>query len=236
MERAAGLHEERAKQVWEIALQSLVKLLFYSEVSHPYSNAPLRAIHLAEKLLSSVALCYMKIFIILASSAISLQAFSQVDKAANTKDTRGNTVHYLSRTDAEKILGQPATLTESTVEKSSNVAKYNCTFTANDSMAAGNRTAHLYYAIELYYNEASAKNVYAGIFAQNAAMPNLKKQGGLGDEALLHTDNQNFALLIVRKGAKILRLKVNRLTKRTSERELLAVAANQLSGLTKPAY
>jgi hypothetical protein len=54
-------------------------------------------------------------------------------------------------------------------------------------------------------------------------MPDLKKTN-IGDKALLHTDNNNFDLIIVRKNSKMIRLKVNKLTNLTSAKELLTTA------------
>ena len=46
----------------------------------------------------------------------------------------------------------------------------------------------------------------------------------MGDEALQHSDNENFNMIIVRKGNKIVRLKVNKITGLTSAAALLATA------------
>jgi len=130
----------------------------------------------------------------------------------------------LNKTDAEKILGQPATLTENTIEEKDDAVKYRCTYTATKNEAATGKTGNLYYMFEKYTNETSAKIVYAGIVAQNSNMPNFKTLNSIGDEALRHTDNENFDMIIVRKGDMILRLKVNKLTAFTSVTDLQTVA------------
>lgn len=130
----------------------------------------------------------------------------------------------LNKTDAEKILGQAVTLTETTTEEKDNAIKYRCTYTATKKEAATGKTGNLYYMFEKYNDEASAKLVYAGIVAQNNNMPNFKTLTGIGDEALRHTDNENFDMIIVRKGNKLLRLKVNKLTALTSIKNLQVIA------------
>ena len=60
----------------------------------------------------------------------------------------------------------------------------------------------------------------ADILKQNENMPGLKKLNKIGDQAFLHTDNKNFLIIISRKGNKIVRLKVNKLTSMTSLNEL----------------
>jgi len=133
-------------------------------------------------------------------------------------------ISCLNKADAEKILGQPATLTENTTEEKDNAVKYRCTYTATKSEATTGKTGHLYYMFEKYVSQASAKVVYAGILAQNRNMPNFKTLNSIGDEALRHTDNENFDMIIVRKDDKILRLKVNKLTALTSIKNLQIIA------------
>jgi len=46
----------------------------------------------------------------------------------------------------------------------------------------------------------------------------------LGDEAMRHTDIENFDLIIIRKGNKLIRLKINKLTSLTDTSELKMIA------------
>jgi len=135
-----------------------------------------------------------------------------------------NSLTCLEKADAEKILGQPARITENTTEKTDSSAKYRCTYTADRTEASSGKLGHVYYMFETYRSENVSKKVYTQIFSQNASMPHLDTIKNLGDEALRHTDNENFDMIIVRKGNKIVRIKVNRLTKMTSAFELLVVA------------
>ncbi len=160
-----------------------------------------------------------KLSINLAFLSLSLISCGQ----SATTSTNNPSLSCLDKTDAEKILGQPARLTENTTEKKDNVVKYRCTYTATEKEAGTRKTGHLYYMLEKYNNESSAQNVYAGIVAQNKDMPNLKALNNIGDEALRHTDNQNFDMIIARKGNKIIRLKVNKLTAMTSVNDLQIV-------------
>src|SRR5689334_8752928 len=95
------------------------------------------------------------------SGLLYFRGYSQSAKQQNSLDIDNAPTHYISQTDAEKILGQPALLTESSVEKNDNGNKYRYTFTAKDSTTAGNRTAHLYYMLEVYNDEGSAKKTFA---------------------------------------------------------------------------
>ena len=83
------------------------------------------------------------IVIIFTLVLISFYGCSQANKQVHTTNTSDTSAHYISQMDAEKILGQPVSLTESSVEKKENAAKYRYTYTANDSTKTDNRTAHL---------------------------------------------------------------------------------------------
>jgi hypothetical protein len=57
-------------------------------------------------------------------------------------------------------------------------------------------------------------------------MPGLYPLKGFGDEAIIQTDTDHFQLIIVRKSEKIIRMKVNKVTKTTSIEELKRVTKN----------
>jgi hypothetical protein len=61
------------------------------------------------------------------SALLYLQDCSQVNKQDKNSDVSNAFVHYISLTDAEKILGQSATLTDSSVERKDNAVKYRYT-------------------------------------------------------------------------------------------------------------
>jgi hypothetical protein len=48
----------------------------------------------------------------------------------------------------------------------------------------------------------------------------IKEINSIGDEGFLHTDGKNFDLIIVRKQNKIIRIKINKITKTTSREQL----------------
>ncbi|MCJ7935531.1 MAG: hypothetical protein MUW56_18385 [Chryseobacterium sp.] len=126
----------------------------------------------------------------------------------------------LAQADAEKILGQTAKLTESSSENKNGVTKFRCTYTANTIDPKTSKTGNLYYLLEEFENVDSSQKAYSDILGQNENMPGLKKLNEIGDQAFLHTDDENFLMIISRKDNKILRLKVNKLTSMTSLNEL----------------
>jgi hypothetical protein len=133
-------------------------------------------------------------------------------------------LNCLNQADAEKILGQAASLTENRMEEKDNAVKYRCTYTAIQMETVTGKTGHLYYMFEKYKNDSLAKKVFDDIKFQNTNMANFNVLHNIGDDAIRHTDNENFDMIIVRKGSKIIRLKVNKLTRMTSATDLQLVA------------
>jgi hypothetical protein len=121
--------------------------------------------------------------------------------------------------DAEKILGEPAHLTDSALD----VSMYTCTYMANSLDSKSGKTGNIYVMIEDYSEIESAKKTYSGIMEANRKN-GITELNGLGDEAYFHTDHQNFYFILARKGKKMLRMKVNKITSQTSLDEFNRVA------------
>ncbi len=147
--------------------------------------------------------------------------FGQTGKHAETSGDKY--ICRISRTDAEKILGQHSRLSNSSVETKNKSREYKYTYTANETEAGTGKLGHLYYMFEQYNDEESAIKVYNEIFEQNSRSAGFGRLSNMGDQALIHTDHENFKLIILRKGNKIIRLKVNRLTRLTSSEAMLSV-------------
>jgi hypothetical protein len=125
--------------------------------------------------------------------------------------------------DAEKILGEKAHLTDSNQNNKSNVSIYQCTYKSDSADAKTGKTGAIYVMIEDYSEIESAKKTYSGIMESNRKN-GITELDGLGDEAYFHTDNQNFYFVLVRKGNRMLRMKVNKITSVTSLEEFNRVA------------
>ena len=125
----------------------------------------------------------------------------------------------LPKSDVEKILGLPADETESKTFTEDNVLQHKCSWKATRE----DLNSNLYYLDEEYNNVESAHKVFEDIVVSNRNNPG-QTHPDIGDEAWLHSDGTNFCLLMVRKGNKIIRMKVNKLTKDTSLDEMKRVA------------
>ena len=125
----------------------------------------------------------------------------------------------LPKTDVEKILGLPAYQTETKTFKENNVLQHKCSWKATQE----DLNSNLYYLGEEYDTDESAHEVFKDIVESNRQNPG-QSYPDIGDEAWLHSDGTNFCLLMVRKGNKMIRMKVNKLTKDTSVDEMKRIA------------
>jgi hypothetical protein len=144
-------------------------------------------------------------------------------------DTSGP-AYLLSLNDAEKIIGVPAHLKDSASIIKDNVTIFNSTFTANAWEKSTGKTANIYFMYEQYPFDTAAKRVFTSIKRSNQNH-GIKVLHDLGDEAYFHSDNQNFYFIMVRKGSKMIRMKVNKITSSTSLDSFYLIANKITSSL-----
>ena len=147
-------------------------------------------------------------------------------RMANTGEIQGMDLqpYCLTKIDAENILGQTAALTDSMSRNKGSISIFQCTYTANDKDADTGKLGAVYFMVEHYNNPSSAKEKYQSFKISNQNSPGFQLFGDIGDEAWFLTDEENFCLLVVRKNDKMLRLKVNKLTSKTSVKTFHEVA------------
>jgi len=131
--------------------------------------------------------------------------------------------------DAEKILGEPAHLVDSVSTMSGVASKtsvndsvlhikrtassYRCAYEANAKDKKTGRTGKVYFLIEQYPNISSAVTVYSYYKRSNETHPGFKEFHDLADEGW--TGNSPVSVYM-RKGNKIVGVKVNKMTNNTS--------------------
>jgi len=154
----------------------------------------------------------------LAVLSITLSGFEKGDDLL--KDRRYAASHEcLTQANAERILGLPAKAMEHSTKERGGVTQFSCTYTAVDK--AANKTSNLYYVYEEYKTPESAHAAYEEMVSSNASMPGQTKIDSIGDETWLHTDRGNFDLVMSRKKNHMVRIKVNKITSKTSLQALL---------------
>jgi hypothetical protein len=133
----------------------------------------------------------------------------------------GEPCSCLSEAEASRILGQPVERMESTVaEREGGVERFTCIFTATTEDPKTHKKGNLYYMLEVYADSAAAHKTYTEIVASNVHMPGQHTLANLGREAWEHTDRENFYLVLVRERNMLLRIKINKLTSMTSQKDL----------------
>ena len=124
--------------------------------------------------------------------------------------------HQLSLEEAESILGEPAILKERKSDTLNEMYTSKSTFTAKEIDAKTQKQGILYYMFERYKTEEEARKTIQTFIKSNKKHKGFELLTAYGDEAFFHTDKQNFCLIVVRKDNKMIRLKVNKVTSKTS--------------------
>ena len=125
----------------------------------------------------------------------------------------------LTLADAEKIMGEPAKLTCNTFIKKGDTLEYKCDYTALSQDPMTGKTGKLYFMYEIYGEIAAAAKAYAAIYQANSRHEGVEVVFGLGNEAYYHSDRTGFYFFLVRKNEKMFRLKLNKVTSRSSVAE-----------------
>ena len=136
-------------------------------------------------------------------------------KSNTQKDSFFNRI-YFSQSDAEKILGEKAYLSDKSTSTNNDTLEWKCAYTAQSKDQTQGRPGVIYFMIEQYSKELAAKNAYNAIKVANQNHEGVKTLQNIGDEAYFHSDNENFYFILVRKGKLMFRIKVNKITSKTS--------------------
>jgi hypothetical protein len=134
-------------------------------------------------------------------------------------------------TDAEKIMGEPLHLTDSSTENKTGVVTSKVQYSARTINKQLNRPNTLYCMMEFYSNESSAKATYASIKKSNENHEGIKVLSGIGDEAYFHSDYENFYFILARKNNAVFRMKVSKITEKTSLPAFNAFAEKTVASL-----
>ena len=157
--------------------------------------------------------------------SIDTNSRAEVNHPLSTTDIR----NLFTLSDAEKILGEPAHLTDtgSTIpgvaskhSVNDSVAPikreaftYRCAYEANAKDKKTGKTGIVYFVIEQYSQVSSATTVYSYYKRSNENNPGFKELHDLGDEAWF---GNSPLFVYVRKGNRLFVMKVNKMTSLTS--------------------
>ena len=157
-----------------------------------------------------------------------VQEQSKKDSLIETIDNQGAKPTALGNlftlTDAEKIIGQSAHLTDSSTKDDGDVLIYRCSYKANVEEVKTQKTGAVYFLVEQYNQISSAEKKYSSIKTANENHEGVKVLDDMGDEAYYHSDGENFYFIMVRKGTRVFNMKVNKITSTTSLDEFNLIA------------
>jgi hypothetical protein len=111
---------------------------------------------------------------------------------------------FFTRQNASKILEGEVTWT-GTDATESELKKWTCTFVSKEA-ADGPK---LYFGLHRFASADKAREEFDAIVQSNKNHAGFEKWVGIGDDALVHTDGANFQFVMVRKGIRSFRIKVN---------------------------
>lgn len=111
---------------------------------------------------------------------------------------------FFTRHNASKIIGSDVTWTGSD-SADSEPKKWTCTFVSKES-ADGPR---VYFGLHRFSSIDKAREEFDGIVLSNKNHTGFERWAGVGDDAIVHTDGSNFQFVMVRKGIRSFRIKVN---------------------------
>lgn len=111
---------------------------------------------------------------------------------------------FFTRQNAEKILGTEVTWT-GTDATEAEPKKWTCTFTSKQNPGG----PKLYFGLHRFTSSDKAREEFNSIAESNKDHAGFEKLEGIGDQAIAHSDGSNFQLVVVRKGIRSFRIKVN---------------------------
>lgn len=149
-----------------------------------------------------------------------IKSDSDTTKAENTSKPLNE---LFTIKDAEKILGEPAHLLDSSTSIVTNVTRFQSAYKANIEDPESRKTGAIYLLFEDYSTVDAANEKYD--FTKTANQDHgIKTLENLGDEAYFHSDNINFYFIMIRKGNKVMNMKVNKITNFTSLDDFNSIA------------
>ena len=153
------------------------------------------------------------------NSADNIASFS-TDTIPATKSSAQNKPFlqrdYFIKSDAELILGEKAYLSDSSSAIKKDTLEIKRAYTANSEDLKTGKTGVIYFMIEEYSQEASAREAYHFFKKANEKHEGVRTVYNMRDEAYFHSDGTNFYFILVRKGNIMFRMKVNKITSHTS--------------------
>jgi hypothetical protein len=145
-------------------------------------------------------------------------------QSENLSDSSLRSSNFISLSDAERILGQPAHLKDSLHKRTGGYLRYQFNYKANAKDTVTGETASLFFGIEEYKQASEAARAYALIKKENEKSSAVSELKQMGDEGILVKDALNFPFIMIRKNNRVYKFKLHNVISNTSLDELQSVA------------
>jgi hypothetical protein len=142
---------------------------------------------------SVLAVAVMMFVAMSCSSPGGSSSFAMEVEQTDTLIAPGN---LLTIQDAERILGEPAYVVDSSAGGDSNLRTWHLAYKAKAVDPRTKRNGAVYYLLEQYQDAPAAHSKYQSIKKANEAHGIIIRHD-LGDEAYFHTDNSNFYFIML---------------------------------------
>ena len=139
-------------------------------------------------------------------SILFLSADAGIAKTSVPTAFKSVACDFFTHDNAMKVLGSQSIGTDGGMTENAEGRSWKCTFTPNDG---GESSPRLYFMIMKSPSEEAAKNSFQVIRDSNKMHNGFEEWSGIADEAIAHSDAPNFHFVMVRKGLKTIRIKVN---------------------------
>jgi hypothetical protein len=126
--------------------------------------------------------------------------------------------HKITMDQAQSILGEKCKLIDQTNANDENGHRFSSTYLVEE-----NKSKALFYVFESFKNYSLAKIKFIEFYEGNMNKKRFEELDSDGDQAFFLSDNENFALLIIRKNNELIRLKVNKISSTSSKNNLIKV-------------
>ncbi len=143
-------------------------------------------------------------------------------------DLPNNFSYQLSQAEAEKIMGEPLKLNDSSSGYADGAHYFKCSYFGFVKDSITGFEGRLYYMYEDYDKESEAHKVYEGFRISNEKNSPLKNFAA-ADEGYYQEPPGPPPFILARKGTKLYRFKINKSTGHSSVDRLLEVASEKLS-------
>ena len=136
---------------------------------------------------------------------------------------------FISRTEAEKILGHPAHVKDSLLKLTGSYLRSQFHYVTNLKDSAAGQKGMLFFGFEQFQQTSEAERAYAEIKTENEKTSVVNKLVEMGDEGFLVRDQLNFPFIMIRKNNRIFKLKTYNIKSEDSFNELQLIAKKIVS-------